>query len=760
MGVAAAPAAYDTAHAMEQHLVQRPQIVLPVLALALSSHALMAQRADSTLTSASIRTIRGIVTSRSMPLRGVNVFDLATLEGFVTGPDGSFRIAVTDTLRRTARLNARRIGYKPQEVAVQNIGDSVLIELEAQTALALVSVLAGRFTANAERTTTLTPLEVMTTPGGGGDVNSAVKTLPGVQNVDEGSGLFVRGGDFTETRMFIEGAPMFTAYQFEAPTGSVAGTINPFLTDGITFSSGGFGAEWGNALSGIVDLRSQGLPQSTYVNVNSTLLSAGAGGALRVTPHLGFTATAGFSNLSTLFALNGNPRAYRPPPRGSTFSAQGVWEYSKTGRLKLFALRQNSGFGIEVDDPSAQTTYQTARTSDVIVMSLRDTIGKFRPFVSASTSGLTRGDTNGVYVASTRLRSFNVHAEGAYTWSDRVTTVIGAEAEPINATYDTRFPKFGYDPGVGAPSSHSSLARASVRDAAFISLDTRPLSSVELIVGLRTDRSGFTTARTTDPRISFAWVPRHVLTFTASWGVYHQVADPAFLDQSAPGINLPALRAEMSIAGVQIGDGARFARLEFWRKNYADLVALTRDYAAVAGLRGRATGADFFARSPGPLGTRLRLTWSAAWSRRTDPNTLLDTRAPFDVTNSITAVIERDWANGWHIGASHRFASGRPFTDVLSAVYESSTGVFVPAYGPPLGAALPSYNRADLAISRATSLSPKVFLVVFGAINNVLNTTNLYGYTWTRDYATRVPVRSAINRTLFIGANLVLSKQP
>jgi vitamin B12 transporter len=739
--------------------MHRPFQLLTALTVVLSSRGARAQPPDTTLSAPVARAVHGVVTSRGTPLTGVNVFDLETLEGVVTGPDGAFRIAVTDTMRRVIRLTARRIGYKPQEVTVHNVGDGVVIPLEAQTALASVSVLAGRFTANAERTAALTPLEVMTTPGGG-DVNSAVKTLPGVQNVDEGTGLFVRGGDFTETRMFIEGAPMFTAYQFEAPTGSVAGTINPFLTDGITFSSGGFGAQWGNALSGIVDLQSQGLPQSTFVNVNATLLSVGAGGAARVTPHLGFTATAGFSDLSTLFALNGNPRAYRPPPRGSTFSAQGVWDYSKTGRLKLFALRQRSDFGIAIDDPAAQTTYTTSRTSDVMVLSLRDTIGKLRPFVNASTSGLVRGDTNGAYASRTLLRSVQLHAEAAYVWSDRVTTVFGGEVERIGASYNTQFPRFGYNPGVGAPSSHTFLRRAAVRDAAFVSLDTRPLSSVELITGLRTDRSGFTTARTLDPRVSVAWVPHDSLTFTASWGVYHQVADPAFLDQSPPGINLPALRAEMSIVGVQLGDGLRFARFELWRKDYIDLVALTRDYAAVAGLSGRATGADFFARRPGPLGTRLRFTWSAARSRRTDPNTLRDARAPFDITNSITAVVEKDWTNGWHVGASQRFATGRPFTDVIGATYDASTGVFVPKFGPPLAASLPDYRRADLAISRATLLSSRMFLVVFGAINNVFNTTNQYGYTWTRDYAERIPVRSAINRTLFIGANLVLSKQP
>ena len=729
-------------------------------ALALIIRPLAAQTTDTTRTSPSPVMLRGVVTARGTPLAGVNVFDLASLAGVITRDDGAFSIPPTDTLVTRMHLVARRIGYRPIDTTVVCCRSPVAIALEPLATLTSISVLAGRFTANAaERTVALTPLEVMTTPGGG-DVNSAVKTLPGVQNVDEGSGLFVRSGDFTETRTFIEGAPMFTTYQFESPTGSVAGTINPFLTDGITFSSGGFGANWGNALSGVVDLRSQARPQSTYVSVNATMLSVGAGTAIRLPHGFGVSATAGLNDLSLLFDVNGSPRDYRPPPHGNSLSAQAIWEYSPSGRIKLFALRQQNAFGIEVNDPSVPSVLSSNRASDIIVTSLRDTLGKWRPFINASTSGLRRSETKGVLDARSRLRSWQAHAETGYVWSDRLTTTAGMEGERIAATYETQYPTFSYDPGPGAPSSRSALDRAGARDAEFLQLDLRLLSSIELLAGARTDRSAFATARTSDPRVSMAWAPMDSLTFTASWGIYHQVADPVFLEQAANVSTLPALRAEMSIIGVQLGDGARFTRVEAWRKEYRDLVGLTRDYATVAGLEGQASGVDFFARTAAPFDTRARLTWSMAWSRRADPNTLLVAPAPFDVTHSVTAVLERDWSSGWHVGIAQRFATGRPFTDVSGAAYDSTRTLFIPSYGAPNNLRLPDYRRADIAISRARTLSGDRFLVIFGALQNPFDTRNLLGYTWTRDYATRVPVRSTINRTFFIGANLARSRNP
>lgn len=703
------------------------------------------------------RAVAGTVLSRGAPLRGADVFDLSTLHGTITGLDGHFRIDL-DSGEGTVHLSARHVGFKPADTTIVELTDSIVIELEPLTALASVSVLAGRFAANAERTATLTPLEVMTTPGGG-DVNSTVKTLPGVQNADEGSGIFVRGGDYTETRTFIEGAPLFTPYQFESPTGSVAGTINPFLTDGIIFSAGGFGAQWGNALSGIVDLRTQGRPQSTSVSTNATLLSVGAGGTLRLSHGLGFSATASLSNLSSFFALNGNPGDFEPAPHGNTVSFQGIWEYSSTGRLKLFALRQQSAMGILVADPDS-SIFRNRRRSDIVLLSLRDTIGGWRPFVALSTSGMGRRDTNNVYEAGSTLRSWQARAETQYVWSVRATALVGAESELASATYSSQLPTMLQQNTAGAPYVRATLDRAAFRDGAYAQLDAWLLPSLETVFGARTDHSAFATHTTFDPRVSAAWSPFASVTLIGSAGVYHQVVDPAFLEMIPAGAALPALAASMYIAGAQIGDGARFLRVEAWRKRYHDLVGVTRDFATVAGLEGRARGIDLFARSDGPLGSRLRLTWNVSRSRRQDPDTRVDAPAPFDVPTSVTAVAERDWSSGWHIGVADRIATGHPFTDVLGASLDSARSVYVPDFGAPFGSRLPEYQRVDLAASRTALLGGGRFLAVFGGVQNLLNRTNLLTYRWTRDYAVRVPVRSAFNRTVFVGANLVLSRNP
>jgi hypothetical protein len=72
-------------------------------------------------------------------------------------------------------------------------------------------VQAGACTAGNERGMTLTSLEVVTTPCATVDVARAMQTLPDVPAPDEGTGLFVPGSDFGETKVRVNSTVMFSA---------------------------------------------------------------------------------------------------------------------------------------------------------------------------------------------------------------------------------------------------------------------------------------------------------------------------------------------------------------------------------------------------------------------------------------------------------------------------------------------------------------------------------------------------------------------
>src|SRR5690554_1906484 len=173
--------------------------------------------------------VEGRVTSRAGdPLAEVNVFLLETLDGALSDARGRFRFearhhgAATLVVLRRGYLELRRPVTLPLEDPLALVLD------ERPVALAPLEVAAGRVLATAEPDAALSTLEVVTTPGAAADVYRALQTFAGLQAVDEGAGLFVRGGSPEETRVFLDEAVVLSPYRYESPTGGFFGTFDPF----------------------------------------------------------------------------------------------------------------------------------------------------------------------------------------------------------------------------------------------------------------------------------------------------------------------------------------------------------------------------------------------------------------------------------------------------------------------------------------------------------------------------------------------------
>ena len=164
-------------------------------------------------------------------------------------------------------IKASYIGYEPfeKEITIQNkdiIIDFTLKELANE--LATVNITAGAFVASDEkRTMNMRAADIGTTAGAVGDITGAIETLPGVQTVGEENGLFVRGGSGTESKIIIDEMEVQNPYYSPVPDVKQRGRFDPFMFSGTVFSSGGYSALYGQALSSTLVLTSKGLADST-----------------------------------------------------------------------------------------------------------------------------------------------------------------------------------------------------------------------------------------------------------------------------------------------------------------------------------------------------------------------------------------------------------------------------------------------------------------------------------------------------------------
>ena len=208
----------------------------------------------------------------------------------------------------------------------------------------------------------LQPVQVYRTPGADADVFRALQTLPGVSAPDDGAGLFVRGGDVSEVLVSLDDAVIAHPYRYETPTGGFRGTVDPLLISGLSFSTGGFSARYGNALSGVLDLRGLERPEARQTTATFGLAGVSASIAAPVGDRFGVRGAFNRTLTRLLFAVNGSPRPFDPPPEGWDGSAGFAWNLGRAGRLKGFSLMQRDRVGVGIEQDAFTGLLQSSTT--------------------------------------------------------------------------------------------------------------------------------------------------------------------------------------------------------------------------------------------------------------------------------------------------------------------------------------------------------------------------------------------------------------
>ena len=93
----------------------------------------------------------------------------------------------------------------------------------------------------------------------------------------EQEGLFVRGGTGQETKQFIDGGLVNNPYYTSVPDIATRGRFSPFLFKGTVFSTGGYSALYGEALSSVVLLESIDLPERSEIDASISPIVVGVG---------------------------------------------------------------------------------------------------------------------------------------------------------------------------------------------------------------------------------------------------------------------------------------------------------------------------------------------------------------------------------------------------------------------------------------------------------------------------------------------------
>ncbi len=286
-------------------------------------------------------TIKGIIKdNKGNPIPGVNITIKDSYDGATSDSTGKFSFKTSEKGDQLVQFSS--IGFKTQEIKVSLKGEPVELKIDLKqevTELSAVVLSAGTFEASDRKraAAVLDPIDIVTTASGNGDITGALKTLPGAQQVGESEGLYVRGGTAAETKTFIDGTLVNNFFFSSVPNIAQFGRFSPFIFKGTVFSTGGYSALYGQALSSALILESIDLPEQSSANLGITVLSGSAGfQQLSKKKNGSWGINYNYTDLSLAFALLKQQQDYSKPPRVHNVDANFRFKTSKTGFIKYY----------------------------------------------------------------------------------------------------------------------------------------------------------------------------------------------------------------------------------------------------------------------------------------------------------------------------------------------------------------------------------------------------------------------------------------
>jgi len=695
-----------------------------------------------------------------LPLPGATV-EIDNSLVAVSDAKGYFEIALVSGARHQAIVKLP--GFDPHESVLevsQGVRLDIVLAISAVQEQITVTPTPPSPEEEVTRPFLLQPVQVYRTPGADADLFRALQTLPGVSAPDDGAGLFVRGGDVSEVLVSLDDAVIAHPYRHETPTGGFRGTVDPLLISGLSFSTGGFSARYGNALSGVLDL--QGLERPDARQTTATFGLAGVSASIVAPVGDRFGVRGAFNRTLTrlLFAVNGSPRSFDPPPEGWDGSAGFTWNLGRRGRLKSFALMQRDRLGVGIEQDAFTGLLQSSTAHRFVGTRWDGPLGGWAASASFGSDDYRRRTNVGILdrTVTDRVASWRIDLSpppaGAVEWR------VGANGSLTEASIAGRVPVRGGDLGGVAGDARFDAAVDDWFGGAYLE-GTTHVGAVSATIGARADRFGLARATTIDPRLNvrIGLGRAHALRLAA--GVYHQAPSPSYYDRERGAARLPPMRALHYVAGYETGREAEglYLRAEGFVKTYADL-PLEDD---VRGYRadgyGSARGVDLFVQW---LSSRLEVRGTASWLRAKRRWTPVDQRERYDLPDGtwtpdfeipswVQIITTVPLSNGVSVSASWRSAAGRPHTPIVAG--RATGDRFLPVFGSVNSERLPRYERLDLSSSWLIPAGDGA-VIFFLSVDNVLGRANFFNYVYAPDYASRQPVVNAAPRAMYVGVSL------
>ncbi|HYX91716.1 MAG TPA: TonB family protein [Myxococcaceae bacterium] len=605
---------------------------------------------------------------------------------------------------------------------------------------------------------TLERQELERVPGTFGDPVRVVENLPGVARAPfVGGRLIVRGATPDETATLLDGVEIPLLYHFLGGPS----VVNPEFLDRVDFFPGGFGARYGRAIGGVVEVATRkGASDTWHGSLEVDLLHSGVFLEAPVAPGTSAAVAARRSYVDALipFVLPADPAG------GSLLVLPRYWDYQVrvdvgAGRASSRPDRSSSFYVMAFgsDDSLRVVATGGARNRDVTLnvhtlfhrvkgdwtLRLGRLTSNFTPYAGYDQGGFSFGSTT----LRGDIYSLGAREDLALEISPHLLARAGIDVQFEHLIGAAQVPVIGGAQYVAFPGAEPRAELQEI-DRTFNAFDGALYGELDVKLGRLTVTPGVRASasrlygqarRTAEPRLWVRFAPTTEYAVKGSIGLYTQ--PPEVTDLEPPPFGVPSLVHEKAFQ-TSLGVERRLTQVVsidltgYYNRRF-DLVvtpgeivvnpdgSVTRNPYANAGL-GRAWGLEVLLRHEV---TRQFFGWVAYTLNRSearrageDPYVL----TPFDQTHILTAVGSYRLPGGFEVGARFRYVTGSPTTPLQHRydIYNADSNRFAPTRGAPYSARERPFHQLDVRVDKSF-LFESWTLGAYLDVQNVYNASNV-----------------------------------
>ncbi len=727
-------------------------------------------------------TVKGRVYDKqnNEPIPFANIIIFGTTIGTTSDYDGNYLF--TGLKPGYIEIQVSAIGFKPyisEAILVTNAKTSFVDLPIEQTSVELegVVVKASTFRRSDDAPVSLRRIgidEIEKNPGGNRDISRVIQSLPGVaSSVSYRNDVIVRGGGPNENRFYLDGIeiPNLNHFATQGASGGPVGIINVDFVREVNFYSGAFPANYGNAMSSVLDFRQidgnkDKLKVKTAVGASDLALTLDG----PISKNTSFIFSARRSYLQFLFSALGLPFL----PTYNDFQFKTKTKFDSKNELTIIGLGA-------IDDNELNTGIENPDESQRYILGYLPVNTQWNYTLGASYKHFKKNGFETYIVSRNMLNNRQYKYQNNDESQPKLLDYKSWEAEN-KFRYERQLKVWSdYDLNFGAGTEYARYYNSTFR-AKYVGETYQPdnyetnmdmfkwslfgqinhtyFKKLTLSLGLRADANNYSSKMSNlfnqiSPRFSASYeiTPEYYLNFNV--GRFYQqpsYTTLGFSNTAGDLVNksngLKYIQSDHIVFGAEwLPNESSRLSVEGFLKLYNNYPVSLIDSVSIASKgagygtfgdepvksvgKGRAYGAEFLYRNKNLLGFNTLISYTLVRSESAKMDENLNPTSGFIPTSwdnehliSITAT--RSFKRGWDVGFKWRFVGGAPYTPYdlqTSALIDvwNTRNQAVLDYGKFNTLRLGGFHQLDVRVD-------KMFYFSKWTLNLYVDVQNIYNY--------------------------------